>query len=66
MMAYRNDPEASLVSNSDFTKAMKVIKPSVDHEEDYITKLYKMAEESGATVEIIGDESDEGSTLKKA
>ena len=38
----------------------------MDHEEDYITKLYKMAEESGATVEIIGDESDEGSTLKKA
>ncbi|EQB69541.1 VCP-like ATPase [Cuniculiplasma divulgatum] len=32
MMAYRNDPEASLVSNSDFTKAMKVIKPSVDQE----------------------------------
>ncbi|MCL5888732.1 MAG: CDC48 family AAA ATPase [Candidatus Thermoplasmatota archaeon] len=32
MMAYRNDPEASLVSNSDFLKAMKVIKPSVDQE----------------------------------
>lgn len=38
----------------------------LDHEEDYITKLYKMAEDSGATVEIIGDESDEGKLLKKA
>jgi transitional endoplasmic reticulum ATPase len=32
MMAYRNDPEASLVSNEDFFKAMKVIKPSVDQD----------------------------------
>ncbi len=38
----------------------------LEHEEDYITKLYKLAEESGATVEIIGEESDEGKLLKKA
>jgi Peptide chain release factor 1 (eRF1) len=38
----------------------------LDHKEDYITKLYRMAEDSGAIVEIIGEESEEGKLLKKA
>jgi peptide chain release factor subunit 1 len=38
----------------------------MEHEEDYITTLFKLAEESGASVEIISEESEEGSLLKKA
>ncbi len=48
MMAYRNDPEASLVSNGDFTRAMKVIKPSVDQE---VINFYEnMAKNIGKSV----------------
>lgn len=32
MMAYRKDPDTALVDNDSFSKAMKVIKPSVDTE----------------------------------
>lgn len=38
----------------------------MDHEEDLVKTLYKMAEDSGATVEIIGEGSEEGEVLKKA
>ncbi len=38
----------------------------LDHEDDFVKNLYKLAEDSGATVEMIGEESDEGKLLKKA
>lgn len=38
----------------------------LDHEDDFVKTLYKLAEDSGATVEMIGEESDEGKLLKKA
>ncbi len=48
MMAYRNDPEASLVNTDDFRKAMKVIKPSVDQE---VINFYEnMGKNMGKTV----------------
>ena len=38
----------------------------LDHEEDLVKNLYELAEASGARVEIIGEDSDEGKLLKKA
>ena len=38
----------------------------MDHEDDYVKTLFAMAEQSGATVEMIGEDSDEGKLLKKA
>ena len=38
----------------------------LDHEDDLVRRLFSMAEESGAKVEMIGEESEEGKLLKKA
>ncbi|MGC8516035.1 MAG: VCP-like ATPase [Thermoplasmata archaeon] len=49
MMAYRENPDASEVSQKNFMEAMRVIKPSVD---ENVLKFYKtIAQEMGKTVQ---------------
>ena len=60
MKSTNEGPDAEMICDVD--KSVM----DLDHEDDLVASLYKLAEESGAKVELISEDSDEGKLLQKA